>query len=690
MGLKHLLNTNLASFYDTNPFEVEFANGGLDLENTSTLTPGPSEENAFGVGVNKVQGNIRFRSIAPESANDNGIFNKIGLGKNVGAIDTLSWSDGLNGSKSDYPLMWTNIDPIDKPYSSPTQNTLLFNILQTGVHSFTDGVRISRFFSPLKIFNKSTIPLPEDANGWQKFTNSIQENFSSNYLIFKGNQKILALQSPLTPGVERGFNVANLILTSATQGLGPRWQTAYNAPLTGVSDLRNINFKDLNALNYKTVTKNNDDKLINANGNANFQFPASRLTGLYVSKIVGYEIGEPLKIDPALNFFERQGAKIKDSFSGNRDRNNITPAESKETLLRYYGGAEAPFGAFGFTTIGRWEFTNTENILKEGASIWQAFSDKEGNVKLPSSEQTTPISFDTASQKTISNGPSFVSSIERYKKFNMENQYKGDVRGYGMSGGGSLNYDLLPKDTKKRIDFLKSTKKQKDFINAQVSYDGVNNTKYENSNLIKFSIEIIDNDTPGSANNDFLHFRAFIDQFQDSYKPKWDGYRYVGRAEEFYRYSSFGRDINLGFTVAAFARVEMYPLYKKINKLVGITAPDYSTAGLMRGNIIRLTVGYYLTAVPGILTGLSLTPIFDAGWDINRDNDGKYITRPNPTSTLNSPDLQSEGYTGQLPIAIKVDGFNFTPIHNFTPTKDSPFINFGNHTYNPVKQDTIA
>jgi hypothetical protein len=588
MGLKHLLNTNLASFYDTNPFTVQFENGGLNLENTNTEIPGPSEESAFGAGVDKVPGNIIARSIAPEAANDNSIFNKIGLGKKVGAIDTLSWSDGLNGSKSDYPLMWTNIDPIDKPYSSPTQNTLLFNILQTGIHSFTDGVRMSRFFSPLKIFNKSTIPLPEDANGWQKFTNSLQENFSSNYLIFKGNQKILALQSPLTPGVERGFNVANLILTSATQGLGPRFQTAYSAPLTGVSDLGAINFKDLNALNYRTVTKDNDIDLITANGDNNFKLPASRLPGLYVSKIVGYQIGEVREKTDDLKFLQRQKAKFKNS-----DRNNITPAESNETLLRYYGGAEAPFGAFGFTTINRWEYTNNEITLSDGAQIWTAFSDQTSSVKLPSSEQTTPISFQSKTQKTISNGPSFVSSIERYKKFNMENQYEGDVRGYGMSGGGSLNYDLLPKDNSKRIDFLKSTKKQKDFINAQVSYDGVNNTKYENSNLIKFSIEIIDNDTPGSANSDFLHFRAFLGGISDTYQADWTPFKYLGRGENFYTYSGFDRKVSFSWTVAAQSKVELIPMYKKLNYLASLTAPDYGSFGYMRANIIQLTIGGY-------------------------------------------------------------------------------------------------
>jgi hypothetical protein len=652
MGLKHLLNTNLASFYEDNPLEVQFQGGGLELENTNTQIPGVANEAAFGIDVEKIPGNIRFRSIVPSVAADSSVgkwFQKIGIRKKVGALDTITWSDGLNGSKSDYPLVWNNMDSIDEPYSSPLQNTVLYKTQQVIVNSAIDGVRISKFFSPFKFLNPGEEPVPADANWLQKTSAKLNENFSSNYLVFKASQKLLALQSPKIRGVERGFNVLNVILSSMTQAVGTRFQTAYSAPLTG-------NIKDIDSagglgtflrssgdVRYFSVVK--DDDNTTAVTFRGYVYPNSRLPSLYVRKIAGFSI------------------------IGN-DVNNITPGdEDGTTLLRYYGGSDAPLGALGFTTINRWENT-IEKTVADGRKVFAGFSDNNGGKGVyenrPSSEQVPPISVNPENGILITgSNSSFISSISRYKKFNKENQPGGENNGYGMSGGETITYLSLPRDTEGRVDFLKATKKNLDFINAQNSF--AKNDAYDNANLIKFSIEIMSNEVEGNsiAPSQHLYFRAFIDQFQDSYKPKWDGYRYVGRAEEFYRYSAFGRDINLGFTIAAFSRKEIIPLYNKINKLVGITAPDYSGAGLMRGNIIKLTVGDYLTSVPGILTGLSLTPIFEAGWDINRNNNGEIIERG------------AVGYTGQLPIAIKVDGFNFTPIHNFTPTKNSPFINFG-------------
>ena len=56
----------------------------------------------------------------------------------------------------------------------------------------------------------------------------------------------------------------------------------------------------------------------------------------------------------------------------------------------------------------------------------------------------------------------------------------------------------------------------------------------------------------------------------------------------------------------------------------------------MRFLFVKLTFGDYFNNVPCILDGFSISPIFDAGFDIT---DGK-----------------------QLAKAVKVSGFNFTPI----------------------------
>lgn len=207
--------------------------------------------------------------------------------------------------------------------------------------------------------------------------------------------------------------------------------------------------------------------------------------------------------------------------------------------------------------------------------------------------------------------------------------------------------------------------------NKSYNWDGLNSLGILNGNsnqfigetnkdLIKFFFEINNNDTPTNTQNWFLFFRAYLNNLSDNYQPEWQPYRYVGRGENFYKYSGFSRTMQLSFTIYAHSREEMLPIYEKLNYLVGTTAPDYSGIGLMRGNFINLTVGDYLNSVPGIITSINLKPSFEAGWDLNRDQDGNIIT------------LGGE-LVGQLPRMIDID-LGFTPIHSFTPQFEKTFI----------------
>jgi hypothetical protein len=54
----------------------------------------------------------------------------------------------------------------------------------------------------------------------------------------------------------------------------------------------------------------------------------------------------------------------------------------------------------------------------------------------------------------------------------------------------------------------------------------------EQSDLIKFTISVVNNDDPSQRT--WIHFRAFIDSFGDSFNANWNEYKYVGRAENFY------------------------------------------------------------------------------------------------------------------------------------------------------------
>ncbi len=54
-----------------------------------------------------------------------------------------------------------------------------------------------------------------------------------------------------------------------------------------------------------------------------------------------------------------------------------------------------------------------------------------------------------------------------------------------------------------------------------------------------------------------------------------------------------------------FNQPDSIPMYKKLNYLASTLAPDYTAAGFMRGNIVRLTLGGYLYEQPGFISSLT-------------------------------------------------------------------------------------
>ena len=171
----------------------------------------------------------------------------------------------------------------------------------------------------------------------------------------------------------------------------------------------------------------------------------------------------------------------------------------------------------------------------------------------------------------------------------------------------------------------------------------------EINDLCKFRIGVIDNDNPSLKT--YIHFRAFIDSMDDNYSAEWSSQKFSGRAENLYNYQGFDRKFNLSWTVAAQSKQELIPMYQKLNYLASVCAPDYSSDGYMRGNLIELTVGGYLFNQVGIMTGINYTVPMESPWEIAIDTKGG-----------------SDESVKELPFMIKVSGFSFIPIHNFVPS----------------------
>jgi hypothetical protein len=226
------------------------------------------------------------------------------------------------------------------------------------------------------------------------------------------------------------------------------------------------------------------------------------------------------------------------------------------------------------------------------------------------------------------------------------------------------NYDSVA-DTADRINqislyYSNSPKSGKDVNDLDISPERIRD-------IVKFRIKVYDNDRaldPKEKNSYgvYMVFRAYLTNIKRNVNSKWDAYKYVGRGESFYAYDGFTETITFNFTIAASTRAEMKPLYQKLNYLISSLAPDYSSAGLMRGNIAELTIGDFVLYQPGIITTLDISIDEDSNWEI----------------ALQEPEAQSNEVDAdmhELPQLLKCS-MTFIPIYNFLPRKNAqaPFI----------------
>ena len=195
-----------------------------------------------------------------------------------------------------------------------------------------------------------------------------------------------------------------------------------------------------------------------------------------------------------------------------------------------------------------------------------------------------------------------------------------------------------------------------DQVNVADIFQRVNlSEKFEDAeslkDFIKFKIALIDTSNP--LNDDVLLFRAFLENLNDNFTGNWNSYTYNGRAEQFHTYSGFDRNISFNFKVAPQSQIELKPLYRKLNYLVGSTAPEYVNRR-MRGRYVRLTIGDWCYELPGFFETIGLAWSTNYPWELN----------PDESDTIS-----------QHPLVLDVN-CTFRPIHDFTPESkiDKPFI----------------
>lgn len=432
-------------------------------------------------------------------------------------------------------------------------------------------------------------------------------------LFFATKQNALEKTSPKTPyGPARVYNPANTLAQVAVSGTGVHFDK--NGLTPDLSGRQKYGRKTIESLNFDST---------------------NRLTLLYQSKIAGESV-------------KKGGFNI---------------AKNENTLIRYGGGPNS-LGGIGFTTLRR--YTNTVNWHKESAST-EVGSFRNNNKaialipgQLFKKERSNSTGFGSTGGKSISNfmlelnGEPFkeenkkriLGRITSYNDFNRN-------KTFGTGDPGNIpNFD--------RQAYYKNKPSKTngtDKINLQKIYSSTSDSTPPElqDDMIKFFIAVINNDDP--SQREYIQFRAYLSGFDDQYSADWSSLKYLGRGENFYKYSGFDRTIGFNFSVHIGSRIELFNVHKKLNYLASLVAPDYSSTGFMRGNIIELTIGDYLNKVPGVITGFTLDIPDESVWEIARNDDG-------------SVDKEN---AGELPTLINVTGFQFKPIHNFVPQKVKNF-----------------
>lgn len=230
---------------------------------------------------------------------------------------------------------------------------------------------------------------------------------------------------------------------------------------------------------------------------------------------------------------------------------------------------------------------------------------------------------------------------------------------FGISG--LANRRDLTKSNEKSIDKINNLsllkgpmadKKTGDIIKNLIDKNGFNVKENEiPKDLVKFRFEAIDNNS--LTESIFIIFRAFLSNISDRFGANWSDNQYVGRGEKFFIYNGFDRDISFNFSIAPQTRDEVKPLIQKLNFLSSNLAPDYNSAGRMRGPFMKLTIGDYFVSLPGFISSLTYTIKDEAPWDVAlyEDQDSKFGKNER-----------------ELPHMIDVS-VSYKPIHDFLPKK---------------------
>ena len=300
------------------------------------------------------------------------------------------------------------------------------------------------------------------------------------------------------------------------------------------------------------------------------------------------------------------------------DRLGISTIQSQ--LFNYQGGPGSNYG-IGFTRIFR--ATDTQGVAMSTQPVANPITEVAYSTMALTYTQIADQSADRGWDNAYPTVQDFRAQLTNdghnpriassdYYNYSIENKL-------GVGSPGAYDTRLLYTDTSKIVAQDKVNMINPFFFDPTSATEGDPWTAALNrgdfpDDMIKFAFECVSNDAPSADNptggqSTALIFRAFLEgSISDSNQAEFSTFKYLGRGETFRTYQGVDRSIGFSFKIFTQTRQEMRPLYKKLNWLMSQVYPDYSpTYGLMRGNVVRVTIGDYIYRMPGFLENVNVT-----------------------------------------------------------------------------------
>ena len=146
-------------------------------------------------------------------------------------------------------------------------------------------------------------------------------------------------------------------------------------------------------------------------------------------------------------------------------------------------------------------------------------------------------------------------------------------------------------------------------------------------------------------------FKATFSGLSDNVTSEWNNNRFMGRADQFYNYTGFTRDISFSFIVATHNKKLINPIWRKINRLYGLCYPTkYNSFNILTPPIVLLTIGNLYNKLYGKFSSIKLSPHDDSMWEIE---EGKQL--PQVVTIDVSFDVM---YEGNIPPQTNMNHFN--------------------------------